>query len=121
MEKTYKVYEIINSMGTVAHVGETCRTLKRRFYEHNKRKPEGGNGKFYQRQDLSIHEVARFDNRPEARALEGQLKLEYGLECGERISGGKITQTIIRTCHNCNRTFKGSGYFMHIKACKQRI
>jgi hypothetical protein len=35
-------------------------------------------------------------------------------------AGGKIVQAIERQCPDCNRIIKGSGYFMHIKSCKQK-
>jgi hypothetical protein len=82
--KTYKVYEIRNTEGIVEYVGETSNSLKSRLYDHTVPKPGYGNGKFYQRQDVSIHEVARFNNLKEARELEGQLKLKYGMEWTEK-------------------------------------
>lgn len=81
--KTWKVYELINSMGTVEWVGETYRP-EYRMCQHIKWK--SSNGKFYGRQDLIMNIVAEFNNRKEARNLEGQLKLEYGLEWTERTS-----------------------------------
>jgi predicted GIY-YIG superfamily endonuclease len=85
MEKTWKVYELINSVGTIEWVGETSRTLETRFKEHTKKKPYNGqrNGKFYGRLDLIINFVAEFNNRTEALELEGNLKREYGLEWTE--------------------------------------
>jgi len=79
--KTWKVYEIINSLGTVEYVGETFREVKDRFKNHIKKRPNNLNrdGKFYGRQDVSIHEVARFDNRRDAKLLEEQLQISYGL------------------------------------------
>lgn len=82
--KTYKVYEIYNSLGTVEYVGETGNRIEGRLYDHTRRKPtQSGRGKFYGRTDLFIHLVAEFDNRKEALALEGVLKKEYGLEWTE--------------------------------------
>jgi predicted GIY-YIG superfamily endonuclease len=91
--KQYYVYELINHYGTIEYVGETYRP-KGRMYEHTKRKPDGNHGKFYGRQDLVMHIVAVFDNRKDARELEGKLKLDYGMEHTERtcgIKGGKIS------------------------------
>jgi predicted GIY-YIG superfamily endonuclease len=95
--KQYYVYELINHYGTIEYVGETYRptyrmkqhTIYKYQYANN-----GGNGKFYGRQDLIMNIVAVFDNRKEARELEGRLKLEYGMEHTEKtrgIKGGKIT------------------------------
>jgi hypothetical protein len=78
--KTYKVYEIINHYGTVEYVGETTKSLDHRFRQHVKCVPSPGKGKFYNRQDVIIYEVAQFTTRKEARYLEEQLQLEYGLE-----------------------------------------
>ena len=88
----YYVYELINHYGTVEYVGETKRP-KQRFIEHTKRKPGKGIGMFYGRQDLIMSTVASFDNRNEARELEGKLKLEYGMEHTEstrNVKGGKM-------------------------------
>jgi predicted GIY-YIG superfamily endonuclease len=89
--KKYYVYELINHYGTIEYVGETTRP-KRRMYEHTKRKPDGRDGKFYGRQDLIMNIVAVFNNRKQARELEGTLKLEYGMEHTEKTrysKGGK--------------------------------
>jgi len=124
--KTYKVYEIINSMGTVEYVGETFRSLESRMYDH-KRKPVGNNGKFYGRNDVMIYQVAEFNNRADAKALEGQLKIEYGLEWTERSpAGGKIggmsTSTLERVCPYCGTTMIGRAYFRyHGERCKNKI
>jgi len=94
--KKYYVYELINHYGTIEYVGETIRP-KIRMYEHTKCKPNGKNGKFYGRQDLIMNIVAVFDNRKQARELEGKLKLDYGMEHTERtcgIKGGKISGKI---------------------------
>jgi predicted GIY-YIG superfamily endonuclease len=90
--KKYYVYELINHYGTIEYVGETYRP-KGRMYDHTKCKPSGRNGKFYGRQDLVMNIVSVFDNRKDARELEGKLKLDYGMEHTEitRTSkGGKI-------------------------------
>jgi hypothetical protein len=79
--KTYKVYELINSMGTVEWVGETSQELRLRFKQHTQYK----NGGFKGRSDLFINFVSEFNNRKDARELEGKLKLEYGLEWTEKI------------------------------------
>jgi len=95
--KIYKVYEIRNTKGIVEYVGETSRELKDRFKQHTKKKPGSGCGKFYKRQDVTIHEVTRFDNRKEALKLEGILKLRYGLEWSERngsLVAGKMSRKL---------------------------
>lgn len=93
--KTYYVYELINTMGTVEYVGET-KQPKRRMYDHTQIKPiykSGAFGTFYGRQDLIMNIVTSFADRKEARELEGKLKLMHGLEWTEKsssIKGGKI-------------------------------
>ena len=127
--KTYKVYEIINSMGTVEHVGETGRSLESRMYDHKRKPNRFGHGKFYGRNDVIIYQVAEFDNRPAALALEGQLKLEYGFEWTEKMylgsnqgNGGTKTMAIERTCPYCGKTIKGATYFKwHGDNCKNKI
>jgi len=73
------VYEIVNSLGTVEYVGQT-NNPKRRWKEHVKDKPlMTGRGKFYGRQDVLMNIVAEVETLKEARELEEQLQLEYGL------------------------------------------
>ena len=82
--KTYKVYEIYNSLGIVEYVGETRNTIESRFYDHTRRKPtQSGRGKFYGRSDMFVRLVDQFNNRKDALALEGSLKQNYGLEWTE--------------------------------------
>jgi hypothetical protein len=132
--KTYKVYELINSIGKVEWIGETSRELKQRFHEHVNKKPtSSGIGKFYGRTDLIINQVNSFDNRKDALEFEGKLKLQHGLEWTERTRGisggttqGKINGKIggpkvckiERQCPTCNRIINGPAYFMHQKVCK---
>ena len=89
MKKWY-VYELINLYGTVEYVGETSR-VKGRMYEHFKLNPKKNsrNGKFYQRQDVIVNLVEEFDNRTDARKLETELKLLYGLPTTERDTSSK--------------------------------
>lgn len=85
--KKYYVYELINLYGTVEDVGESYRP-EVRFAEHTKTKPRDkyhGVGKYYGRQDLIMNIVAEFDNRKDARKLETELKISYGLEPTEMI------------------------------------
>ena len=87
--KTYYVYELINLMGTVEYVGETYRP-KGRMIQHTKSKSTiSGMGMFYGRQDLVMSIVKGFDNRTDARKLETELKLSYGLEPTERNASSK--------------------------------
>ena len=81
--KKYYVYELINSLGTVEYVGCTYRP-KYRFNQHTKRKPSLGHGKFYGRQDLTMHIVKEFHIRKEAFLFEGELKLSHGMEWTEK-------------------------------------
>lgn len=116
--KTYKVYEIYNLYGSIEDVGETSRTPEVRLWE----KTHPRKGKFYGRTDLFIHVIAEFDNRKEARNLEGILKKQYGLEWSERngdIAGGVAAQQIIRICPHCGIEMKGTPYFRyHGDKCK---
>ena len=136
--KTYKVYELINSIGTVEYVGET--TLSHtRLRQHTR----CVNGKFYGRQDLVMNIVAEFNNRAEARQLEGRLKLEHGLEWTERNGnsgktqrdsgkllitsslGGKVSGAIeantMHLCPYCKKEGKGPTMRRwHYANCKQK-
>ena len=131
--KTHKVYQFINSIGVVEYVGETI-DPKRRFRQH----VQCINGRFYGRQDLIMNIVAEFDNRVDARALEGQLKLQYGLEWTEVTSvsnagkiggashnspnGGKISCSKERICPHCNKIGHGPVmYRYHGEKCKYKI
>ena len=101
--RRYYVYELVNLMGSVEYVGQTVNP-ERRFYAHTKEKPRNGcgNGKFYNRQDLTIHIVKSFQTKEEALAFEGELKLSYGFEWTEKTCvskagkiGGKIGGKIV--------------------------
>jgi hypothetical protein len=117
-------------MGTVEHVGETFRSLESRMYDH-KKKPHERNrdGKFYGRQDVFIHLVAEFDNRPDALKLEDLLKQQYGLKRDEHernikacLNGGKTAGSKEKLCPYCSKILKGNAaYGMHTKACKQKM
>ena len=78
------VYEIYDSYGSVVYVGES-KDPKSRMYTHTKRKPDaGGRGRFYG-QDVTYTIVDSFEDRRMARELEGQLKLQYGMEWTEKL------------------------------------
>lgn len=80
--KKYYVYELINLYGTIEDVGETYRP-EFRMNQHTRIKGHC-HGKYYGRQDLIMNIVAEFDNRKDARKLETELKLSYGLQRTER-------------------------------------
>jgi predicted GIY-YIG superfamily endonuclease len=146
--KTYKVYELINSIGTVEYVGVTMNP-EIRWRQHVISTPKAGNGMFHGRFDLSINIVKELNSRKEAMLEEGILKQSYGMEwteltgairgrsIGGKIGGqiqgrknvesgqisinGKITQSIERICPHCNKTIKGMVYFRyHGDKCKQK-
>jgi hypothetical protein len=79
--KTYYVYELVNLMGTVEHVGETTRPIKR-FANHIKHKPSKGNGigLFYGRHDLIMNIVSKHYSKLEAFNYQCELQKQYGLK-----------------------------------------
>ena len=77
--ETYKVYEIINSMGTVEYVGQSIDPI-RRFYQHTRVKPSVGSGSFYKRSDIILNIVAEFNNRKDALVLENKLQKEWNIK-----------------------------------------
>ena len=131
----WTVYELVNELGTIEYVGETSQPLNDRFRQHTIWYPHtSGIGKFYQRMDLSIHPVQSFQDRKDARKLEEELKIQYGMHLGERSSigknwvgkfpkshyaklgkkGGAITQSQMHTCPRCNKTMAGTAWLGHI-------
>jgi predicted GIY-YIG superfamily endonuclease len=122
--KKYYVYELINLMGTIEYVGETYRP-NFRMYCHTKVKPSttGKNreGKFYGRQDLIMNIVAEFDNRTDALALEGELKVRYGMYWGER----DRTIKIIEKYSNPVLVYKKDGTFVNeyysLRECARQL
>ena len=90
--KKHCVYELINSLGTVEYVGCTHQP-KVRFIDHTKKKPDNNHGKFYGRQDLTMHIVKQFSIRKEAHLYEGELKLSHGMEWTEKTTGVKCGKT----------------------------
>jgi predicted GIY-YIG superfamily endonuclease len=92
------VYVLINEAGTVEYVGRT-KNPKRRMSKHkgkphmNKSGTSFACGGFHGRDDISMEIVKEFGTEDEAKAFEGQLKLELGFEWTERtrgIKGGKV-------------------------------
>ena len=89
MQKEFTVYELFNQLGTVEYVGVSTNPVHR-FYQHTKIKPKAGYpgmGKFYKRQDLILHQVAKFEDKKQALILEGELKMSYGMKWGEKETG----------------------------------
>jgi len=137
--KTWKVYELINLMGTVEYVGESTRP-ETRFREHTMHKPSNGKGKFYQRYDIFMNIVAEFNTRKEARDFEEILQIEYNLTTDRSryhslgmtiVNNGKLKQNrnlskagkassaIIRICPHCDKSIKSNAYFTwHGENCK---
>ena len=70
----YYVYELVNLMGGVEWAGCTI-DPKRRFWQHTKTT----RGRFYKRQDLSMHVVAIFESKEEAIQAEHNLQVFWGL------------------------------------------
>ena len=104
----YYVYELVNLMGGVEHVGRTTRP-KKRFYEHTGAKPDGnGQGRFYRRQDISMHVVATCTTKAEALDAEETLQIFWDLptdrektkQCkqpkGSKNSQSKLTEDKVR-------------------------
>ena len=75
----YYVYELVNLLGTVEYVGQT-NNPKERFRYHTRVKPRINSryGKFYKRLDLSMHVVASYPTRAEAKRAEEELQLFWG-------------------------------------------
>ena len=100
----YYVYELVNLLGTVEYVGQTI-DPKRRFHEHTKSKPKTNNrhGKFYKRQDISMHIVATYSTETDVRNAEYDLQVFWGLptDRNNRVKGFehwncKLTEDKIR-------------------------
>lgn len=97
------VYELINSMGTVEYVGQTVRS-KIRFGDHTRTNPGPGRGKFYRRQDISMHIVATYTTRVEALQAEHDLQVYWGLptdrskrsQKGSKNGMSKLTEDQVR-------------------------
>jgi len=122
------VYEIVNSLGIVEHIGETNNT-NRRWREHVRDKLSSGRGKFYLRQDIVMNVVATVETRKESRDLEEQLQLIYGLETDRMKKSkassigakkvGKVQANKIHTCPHCGKIGKSPSMFRwHFDNCK---
>lgn len=78
MMKLYYVYELVNLMGTVEYVGHT-ENPKRRYVQHTK-KLGNGQGKFFGRQDITMHLVSTHPTKKEAIKEELKLQSFWGFE-----------------------------------------
>lgn len=144
-DRTWFLYELINTMGTVEWVGVTFQPAHR-FYQHTQVKPNpkqtGGYGKFYGRLDIHQHLVHEFTDRKEALRAEVRLKREYGMPIGELaglaavdktlagqrgaaaqadriVEMGRESMATIRVCPHCGKSSKGAIYGRwHGKNCK---
>lgn len=91
------VYVLLNEAGTVEYVGRTGNP-KARMSKHkgkpcmNKSGTSFANGQFHGRNDISMEIVKELGTEDEAKAFEGQLKLEFGFEWTEitgKVKGGR--------------------------------
>jgi len=133
MEKIYYVYELRDLNNIVIDAGETTRP-KIRLYQHTKVNPNKGSGlgKHYGK-ELTMHIIKEFTNRKDALELEGQLKLQHGIEWTERTrglmgnihnksNGGTKAQSKTKECPHCNKTIKGMIYGRwHGDKCKYKV
>jgi predicted GIY-YIG superfamily endonuclease len=77
--KKYYVYEIVNLMGSVEYVGETCNP-KGRLANHKSKSRTPGSGRFGNRSDIFMNIVKEFDNKTDAFNYQCDLQKEYGLK-----------------------------------------
>lgn len=89
--KTYYVYELINNNNEVEYVGMSYRP-EYRFRQHINHKPSIGVGKFYGRNDLSLHIRKGFD-KGTARIFECMLQMYRGFVPEDK----KLAYKLIRT------------------------
>ena len=78
--KTYKVYKLANTEGTIEYIGQSKNPLFRFKYNHLKDRFKG-------RYDLSIHIIKEFDNLTDALNYECEMKTKYGFKCTEKLTG----------------------------------
>jgi len=86
-KRTYYVYELLNSEGSIEYIGRT--TLpKKRMWQHTKQRPiKGyGMGKFYGRTDLIMNILQTFDVSTHASHYETELKIKNGIPPTEKIN-----------------------------------
>ena len=121
--KTHYVYELYNLLGTIEYVGETT-TPKHRFTQHKSSNQSSGNGKFYNRTDISMNIVKEFTNKKDAYSYQCQLQKEYGLITDSEINSkskkgiinSKLKSTEIKL--KISQTLKGR---KHSEERKQKI
>ena len=92
LERTYYVYELVNNNNEVEYVGMSYRP-EYRFKQHTKHKPSVGVGKFYGRDDLSLHIRKGFD-KGTARIFECMLQLYRGFVPEDENLAYKITRLL---------------------------
>lgn len=126
------VYELIKD-GKVIDVGETIRP-KIRLREHTRYK----RGKYYGQHDIELKVVAGPIPRPDALALEAELKTKYGFELTEQtrvvkagsthkgrkapwVKGSPSNLTNLQTCIHCGRTMNAGNIAQyHNEKCKHK-
>jgi predicted GIY-YIG superfamily endonuclease len=84
----YYVYELVNLLGTIEYVGQT-KDPSYRLLAHKSKPNSNGAGKFFKRQDISMHIVATYATEEEARDAEEILQLFWGLPTDRSKCGGK--------------------------------
>lgn len=101
----YYVYELVNLLGTVEYVGQTVRPKVRfNFHTRVKAKPGNWHGRFYGRQDISMHIVATYATKAEALQAEFDLQVFWGLPTdrstravkGSKNGNSKLTEEQVR-------------------------
>ena len=128
------VYLLRDGNGNVVDVGESKKP-KRRLYMKTKRPIKEG-GSFHGRTDITLEVVAGPMSNAKARVLEGELKLQYGLEWTEMWMKGKTLskETKLKlskaklgkpqnkvTCPHCNKEGgKSLMHRYHFDNCKQK-
>lgn len=73
------VYELYNDKDIVEYVGESNNPHKR-FINHKSNSKGNGSGKFYNRPDIKMRIVAKFENKKEAYQYQIKLQEKYGLK-----------------------------------------
>ena len=93
----YYVYQLIEN-GKVIYIGETMYP-KQRLYDHTKRKPKAGHGKFYGL-DLEIEIIAEFDNKKDAWHRQVIEQKKYGFTTDyEKLRAGVTKESCSKGGH----------------------
>ena len=74
----YYVYKLVDESGHTVHIGET-KYPKQRLYDHTRRKPAPGHGKFYG-EKLTLEIMSTHQDRKEAWWAQVYLQREEGLQ-----------------------------------------